>query len=112
MKTKYMNYLLNMDIEQRDDSSVVLLERLPQNFEDLLAKNDDIRCLWDGTGKTQGDTSNSGYDYSLIRRCMGQGITDIRDLGAILALRPNGAVQQSNKGDQYIKTTIANAIKQ
>jgi hypothetical protein len=105
-------YLLSLDIEQQDDSPVMMPEELPPRFEALLTKNRDIKNLWDGTGKTQGDTSNSGYDYSLIRRCMYQGLTDIRDLGAILALRPNGAVQRSGKGDQYIKTTIANAIKQ
>ena len=106
------DYLLSLDMEQRDEQPAMLPERLPQNFEALLTKNSDIKDLWDGIGKKEGDISNSGYDYSLIRRCMRQGITDIRDLGAILALRPKGAVQQSQKGEKYIKTTIANAIKQ
>jgi hypothetical protein len=106
------DYLLGLDIEERYESPVMMPEQLPKRFEALLNQNEDVRNLWDGVGKTDGDTSNSGYDYSLIRRCMHQGITDIKDLGAILVLRPKGAVQQSRKGEKYIKTTIANAIKQ
>jgi hypothetical protein len=106
------DYLLSMDVEPANDALVVCDGELPQKFIDLLEAKDYMKDLWEGTGKTEGDTSESGYDFSLMRQCLKNGITDICDLRSILELRPNGSVQQSGKGDQYIKATIANAIKQ
>lgn len=103
--------LLNMSIEVREDVPVKISRSLPENFVKLLRHDPETKQLWEGTGKTDGDTSNSGYDFSLTKRCLRQGITDVKDIAAILALRPRGAVQMSGKGQKYIKLTIANAIK-
>jgi hypothetical protein len=105
-------YLLNLTIEEKCVSPICLPGEIPENFKILLKQNRYVKELWEGTGKTDGDTSNSGYDFSLIKKCIKEGVTDINDLAAILALRPKGAVQMSGKGNQYIRLTIANAIKQ
>jgi hypothetical protein len=104
-------YLLNLSIEEKCVSPICVPGEIPENFRTLLKENNIIKELWEGAGKTDGDTSNSGYDFSLIKKCIKEGVTDIKDLAAILALRPKGAVQTSGKSDQYIRLTIANAIK-
>ncbi len=105
------DHLLNLSLEAREDAPVKIPEALPEEFERLLGRDEEVRQLWQGTGKTGGDTSNTGYDFSLIKKCINRGITDINHLTTILALRPSGAVRMSGKGMQYIKLTIANAIK-
>jgi len=104
-------YLLSFNLEAKRDVAVKVPEALPKDFERLLGRDEEVRQLWHGTGKTGGDTSNTGYDFSLVKKCVSRGITDIIDLTAILALRPKGGVRMSGKGMQYIKLTIANAIK-
>jgi hypothetical protein len=104
-------YLLGL--ESREERKIALrldAGELPPWFETVLQKDARTRELWSGAGKLAGDTSRSGYDYSLVLRLMGLGHTDICDLATILALRPEGAVQKSGKGDSYIRHTIANAI--
>ena len=106
------DYLLNLDIQPNDDVPLEMrVKEMPECFVALLKQDEFIHNLWNGEGKTSGDTSRSGYDYSLIRRCLKQGITDLNDLYAILALRPDGSVQAAGKGEQYVRNTIANAIK-
>jgi len=105
------DYLLGLSVEIPEDIPVKTPGGLPAVFVALMDKDSQTRQLWAGTGKTDGDTSNTGYDFSLTKRCLSQGITDFRDLAAILALRPKGAVKMSGKGEQYIRLTIANAIK-
>ena len=105
-------YLLNLDIQPKDDAPLeIRVEQMPERFVTLLEQDQIIRNLWNGEGKTSGDTSRSGYEYSLICRCLKQGITDINDLYAILAIRPDGSVQAAGKGEKYVRNTIANAIK-
>ena len=104
-------HLLNLSLEAKEDTPVKIPEALPDEFERLLRHDEEVRQLWHGTGKTGGDTSNTGYDFSLMKKCINRGMTDIRDLTAILALRPKGGVRMSGKGMQYVKLTIANAIK-
>ena len=55
--------------------------------------------------------SRSGYDYSLVRECLSRGITDVKELAVILALRPAVPVRQGDKGEQYIRTTVAKAVR-
>ena len=106
------DHLLAMQIEEPEDSPVEISQELPDRFKQLLREDDITRQLWDGEGKIQGDTSGSGYDFSLAKRCLSKGITDVKDLYTILALRPHGDVQAKGKGDNYVKLTIANAIRQ
>jgi hypothetical protein len=106
------DYLLSLDIQPKDDSPLeIRVYQMPETFAVLLEQDRFIQNFWNGTGKTSGDTSRSGYDYSLVRRCLKKGITDINDLYAILTLRPGGSVKAAGKGEKYVKNTIANAIK-
>lgn len=84
---------------------------LPAGFSRLLERDERIRNLWLGRGKETGDTTRSGYDYSLLRECLARGITDVRELAAILALRPGGSVRDGPKGEQYIRVTIAKGVR-
>jgi hypothetical protein len=105
-------HLLSLDLEKRVVSPLHAPDELPETFKALLKENSYVKNLWNGEGKTEGDTSPSGYDFSLVKKCLNEGITDIMDLAAILKLRPKGDVQTKSKGDQYVRLTIANAIKQ
>jgi len=106
-------YLLGLSIEDKKSyfTKLNIPTSLPKEFERLLEQDIEIKKLWDGVGKTEGDMSNSGYDFSLIKKCLKKNISDINDLAAILALRPKGAIRMSGKGDYYIRLTIANALK-
>lgn len=106
------DHLMSLRVQNEDDSpsGILRYDDLPQGFRELLAKNQSFRNLWEGIGKTDGDISNSGYDFSLIRYCLKKGITDINELATILAKRPNGAFLKSGKDMVYIKRTISNAI--
>ncbi len=105
-------YLINIEVDNDSPakSVVYISSGLPQNFQRILENNQLIQKIWDGTGKTQGDVSNSGYDFSLVKLCLKNHITDINDLSTILALRPNGAFQKSGKDETYIKRTVSKAI--
>ena len=107
------SHLLAMELTEDSASSEELLlhSSLPDKFSSLLRSDEVTQNLWNGQGKSKGDTSSSGYDFSLVKHCMRQGITDIADLATILALRSSGSVQTSSKDERYIRTTIANAIR-
>lgn len=105
--------LLSLDIDETIESDIVLVipDGLPENFIQLLDQDPTIQNLWNNRGKIVTlDISRSGYDFTLIKECIKKGITDINELSAILALRPEGAVQKSGKNEQYIKRTIGNAL--
>ena len=107
------DYLLSLPADERPLSEINLAvaEQMPENFQRLLERDGILRSLWNGLGKSTGDVSKSGYDFSVIRYALKRGITDIADLSTILAHRPDGCVRAGGKGDKYIRTTIANAIK-
>ncbi len=105
-------YLLGLSVEPRDDVAINVGGDLPYLFKELLSNDERAKQLWEGMGKTEGDTSCSGYDFSLVKKCLRSGITDVKDLYRIVAMRPEGGVRASGKGDKYIRLTIANAIKQ
>ena len=107
------DYLIGLEIKESDEapSGTLKYGDIPNSFQNLLKKNKLVNNLWEGTGKTEGDLSNSGYDFSLIRFCIKEGITDINDLASILARRPKGAYLSSGKGESYIKQTISSAVK-
>jgi len=52
----------------------------------------------------------TGYHYSLTKGLLYRSYKDIDELATILALRPEGAVRKSGKGDQYIRRMIASAL--
>ncbi|MEW6664165.1 MAG: hypothetical protein AB1512_02945 [Thermodesulfobacteriota bacterium] len=107
-------HLLSLEVEECEGPGGVMAAvpgELPEGFSRLLESDGRVRSLWQGQGKAAGDLSRSGYDYSLVRECMARGITDVVDLAAILALRPGGSVQEGHKGGQYIRATIARAVR-
>ncbi len=83
---------------------------MPTIVEQLLKRDPKLRAYWEGAGKTYGDTSPSGYDMSVVRALMVRGVTDTSDLASALACRPNGSVQKSGKGEDYIRRTIARGL--
>ena len=112
-----LEYLLALPVEPSKKTStrkaglpVSTGSSLPEKFQRLLEENTELANLWNGTGKTSGDTSRSGYDMSLMHACIKHGITDIKDLATILALRENGSAQGIGKGDDYIRKTLISAL--
>jgi hypothetical protein len=107
------DYLLRMEVAQPHLGGLTLMsaEGLPRWFSSLLEIDSRLNELWSGRGKSDGtDMSRTGFDYSLIKRLLNLGYRNIDDLCTILALRPEGAVQKSGKGRQYVLKTIANAL--
>lgn len=106
------DYLICLEISESKKPSInmQISDSLPIKFLKLLESNQLMQDLWNGTGKTDGDLSSSGYDFSIVKYCLKKGITDVSDLASILAKRPNGAFQKRNKGRDYIKRTISKAI--
>ncbi|MDA2935401.1 hypothetical protein MYX82_13845 [Acidobacteria bacterium AH-259-D05] len=107
------NYLLSLKTRERCLGSLVLNtgSKLPDWFQKLLERDRDLRELWSGKGKPQNtDRTRSGFDYSVVRRLLWLGYKNIDELGTVLALRPEGGVKKSGKGEQYITRTIGNAL--
>lgn len=109
-------YLLNLELPEhagiRSNGSLELkvANGVPRWFSSLLERDNELRHLWSGNGKQQGDATRSGYDFSLVKKLLWLGYTDIGDLAAILAARPEGSVQKSGKDEPYIRQTIASAL--
>lgn len=106
-------YLLSLDLDEQfgEETPLSIPNELPEKFQNLLKRESYIKKLWNNKGKTgAADLSRSGYDFSIARECIKQGITDINKLITILALRPEGAFQKSGKGEQYLKRTVGKAI--
>lgn len=83
---------------------------LPEEVKAVLAQDKKLQDYWNNTGKAYGDQSASGFDITIVRRLMINGITDANMLGTALALRPLGSVQQSGKGEDYVRRTLAKAL--
>jgi hypothetical protein len=82
---------------------------LPAWFTALLSSDDRVRDLWHGRGKIAGDTSGSGYDYTLVRTLVERGYTHRDDLATLLVLRVGGGVTHG-KGRAYVVRTLAKAL--
>lgn len=96
-------------VGRRAGIALAVGEELPSWFGPLLSADARLRDYWHGNGKANGlDTSRTGYDFSLAQRLLALGHTDVAELATILTLRPDGAAQE--KGEIYVKRTIANAL--
>lgn len=113
------DYLLNLDVTgcapslHSGGSGVELRveEVLPDWFVGELEKDVGLERLYRGEGKPDGlDNSRSGYEFSLARRLLVKGYTDVSELATILALRPGGSVASGKKDLGYVRRTIANAL--
>ena len=115
-----LEHLLGYSIEQETVCSslkpvygaffIEVFDHIPRDVTSLLDRDEKLRNLYHGNGKTQGDLSGSGYDISLIRRLLILGIHDVSVLATVLAHRPGGSVQNSGKGESYLRATIAKAL--
>ena len=82
---------------------------MPGWFRALRHQDEQVRALWEGRGKPDGrDVSNSGYDFSLARRLLRLGHTDVAELATILAARQE--MLQSGKGYDYVVRTVSRAL--
>lgn len=112
------DYLLSMDLDSdramgatRGGLILRIENELPDWFQAMLEKDTQVRQLWESKGKIESaDATRSGYDFSLVRTLLRDGHRNLDELATILALRPDGDVQERGKGDQYIRRTIANAL--
>lgn len=116
------DYLLGLDLNEPETVHPILKpaygptlirvdNHMPRMARSLLEQDPRLKDLWEGRGKTAGDTSRSGYDFSLVRRYLVLGYRDLDGLATVLATRPDGAVRQANRGEDYIRLTLANAIR-
>ena len=77
----------------------------------MLERDSVLRRLRRDEGKPPNtDTTRSGFHYSITRRLLDLGHTNVRELATILAHRPGGGVRGSRKGEDYIRRTIASAL--
>jgi hypothetical protein len=90
-------------------ASVAFDDVLPSWFTPLLDRDERLRGFWRGEGKTRGDVTASGYDYSLVQALIRRGHADPSELGTILALRPGGGA--SAKRQEYILRTVRTALQ-
>lgn len=108
-----VHHLFSLRIPEQPSSGLELktAQELPAWFKELVDKDAELRHLWAGSGKPDGtDTSRTGFDYSIAKRLLRLGYRNLDDIATILALRPNGAVREHGKSEQYILRTIANAL--
>lgn len=109
------DHLLGLYVPQRSVGNGVIVRRvgdtLPSWFAQRLQDDPLLCALWGGRGKTSGDTSNSGYDFSIIARLAAQGYRDPDDLATILHLRPIGLAERERKGRSYVERSVAIALR-
>ena len=109
-------YLLEMKIPESQTSTwagnsrIKMRDSLPEWLPTVLERDRELREPWDGVGKPGDitDTTKSGYDYSIVRRLLRLGDTDVAELATVLALQPGGGAR--DKGEAYIRRTIGNAL--
>ena len=102
------DYLLGLELPRRTTNEHSTRDR-PAWLARVLARDELVRDLWNGEGKQTGDTSRSGFDFSLIQRLARLGYTHPEELATVLSARGDGAARR--KGPAYIRRTIANALK-
>lgn len=111
MKLEYGSEKQRMNEPAFGPKLVTINGELPQLFMTLLRQDQKLRELWEGKGKAEdADSSGSGYDFSLARRLLAYGYSDVSEIATILALRPNGSFQNHHKSEDYLRRTIAKAL--
>jgi hypothetical protein len=53
-----MEYLMSLEPEEKTIDTVPILDELPKSFMRLLAEDEKIQRLWEGVGKSDGDTAH------------------------------------------------------
>ncbi len=92
-------------------SLITVYDQLPTVIDRLLKRDDELRDLWQGNGKSlKNDASGSGYDYSFVQRLIFLGVRDVDLLGTAIALRPGSSYKEKNKPESYLRRTIAKAL--
>ena len=81
---------------------------LPRSFERAWKDNQSLQRLWNNDGDLSNDVEKA--DFLLIKEAIKNNIYDIRDLYAILILKPEGAFQKLDKDESYLRIIISRAI--
>lgn len=80
----------------------------PSWLPSLLERDAALGRLWRGD-KDGGDVSQSGVDYSVARRLLRLGYTDVSEVARALLSRPGTTAVE--KGEGYVRRTIGEALK-
>lgn len=112
--TVTINHLLDMWPATSNDEPVLDYDveitsktvEISPTIQSLMVNNSQLRDLWNGLGKIQGDQSGSGYDYAFAREALYLGAT-IDDVAA--AIRQRCEQRGKDKPESYIETTIGKA---
>jgi len=81
---------------------------VPESVMGLIKSNKKLGDLFLGKGKTTGDSTRSGYDFSLLKELMKRGITDPLTLAQTIYHRPDG--EAKSKGMPYIAHTVQKVL--
>jgi len=108
---KLGEYLLQMKLPEPASENYLFTvnKDLPPLFIQLLEKDSNLKALWTGNGKTNGDTSSSGIDFTLTTKLLQLGFRNIDDISNILASRPGGGYEKRNN-DMYLRRTLSAAL--
>ena len=88
--------------------SFPFIGHVPNSFNRIWKDNPAIQRLWNNDGELSRDIEKA--DLLLIKESIRNNITDIKDLYAILIMKPEGAFQKHGKGDSYLRRTIGKAV--
>ena len=81
---------------------------IPSDWHEVLSKDAQLQDLWDGKGKTQGDTSPSGYSMALARRLVEENGYSGAEMLAIMQAHYQH-MGQPPKSPSSLQTTLGKA---
>jgi hypothetical protein len=81
----------------------------PSWLAGLLERDVELASLWRGEKPVGTDASQSGLDYSVARRLLRLGRTDVAEVACALAARPGSRALE--RGEAYVRRTIGAALQ-
>ncbi|MDD5308329.1 MAG: hypothetical protein PHU25_13490 [Deltaproteobacteria bacterium] len=98
------------------DTEIVFGDQPSERVMKVVFGNKNIKAHWEGRGKpamnadgTPGDTSRSGYDWTVLLGLIKAGITDPSELATAVFHRPAGAGAEKDK--DYVIRTVLKALR-
>lgn len=104
------------DVEDRPSAAAAVprsrtVEGIPGAVARLLRKHGWLADLWDGRGRTSGDTSNSGYDLAFAGALTRCGIVDPDILDAAVRSRPYAATpDKPSRPERQVRRVVDRAL--
>ncbi len=89
------------------DVDVSIPGDLTETARSIIEGNQQVRAHFRGEGKSKGDTSSSGYDWTLAYDILKHGGT-VEDAASAVASRPGGLARA--KGHRHIERTVGRAL--